>query len=78
MSSEAWVRALKKKLASQGTKLDEHRSTGLSLFFITSSGKGFTVPVPPTDNGWTFDQQEFIATTLEYYDLEFWPLNLYC
>lgn len=77
MSSEAWVRALQKKLASQGARFDPERSTNISLFFMTASGRGFTVPFPPDDLGWTFSQQETIATTLEYYELELWPLDLF-
>jgi hypothetical protein len=41
----------------------------------TAKGKGFTVPCPLEEFGWSYDQQEFIATTLEYYELQFWPLD---
>jgi len=46
----------------------------VSLFFVIQGG-GFTFPRPLTDFGWTSDQQDFIATTLEYCGLEFWPFD---
>jgi len=76
MSPDAYVRALIKKLESQGIEYRETESTSVSLFFwVPSAKKGFTVPRPLTDFGWTFAQQEMIANTLDYLGLEFWPLD---
>jgi hypothetical protein len=74
MSPEAFERALIAKLYSQGAKHLLERSTPVSLFFVIE-GRGFTVPRPLTDFGWSYNQQELIAATLEYCGLEFWPLD---
>jgi hypothetical protein len=74
MSPEACEKALIAKLASQDAKHLPERSTTVSMFFMIE-GKGFTFPRPLTDFGWTSDQQDFIATTLEYCGLDFWPLD---
>lgn len=76
MTPRKCERALRAKLAAQGVDEDTKRSTASSFFFILKArNKGFTIPKPPEPFGWTAQQQDAIATTLEYLGLELWPLD---
>lgn len=79
MTRRKWERALIAKLKQQGATHEEARSTDASLFFTsaTRGGKGFFVPRPLEEfTGWTEAQQNEIASTLEYFGLELWPLDM--
>jgi hypothetical protein len=72
--SAAAEQALIKKLVQQGASFDEAGSDPAFLLF-EYRGRLFTVPRPLTDSGWSAAQQNRIATDLEYFGLEFWPLD---
>lgn len=74
MNKDTHEKALKAKLALQGVEYDEAGSTPASLAFVFDKYT-FFIPRPFTDMGWTGAQQDRIATDLEFFGLELWPLD---
>jgi hypothetical protein len=74
LNKEVCEKALKAKLAQQGVQCDEAGCTPASLAFVFGKYT-FFVPRPFNDMGWTGAQQERIATDLEFFGLELWPLD---